>query len=67
MKEIRESIRELKELLGYEFDYEWSEDYPPVKKEPEIKSKKDEAILRVLESIEEYLEEEINRNNGFYD
>lgn len=67
MNEIRKSIIKLKELLGYEFDYEWSDDNPPVKKEPEIKNKKDEAILKVLESIEEYLQDEILKNNGFYD
>ena len=67
MDEISKNIRILKELLGYEFDYEWSETYPPVKKEPHIISCKDKAILDVLESIEEYLEEEMKRNNGFYD
>lgn len=67
MNEIRKSIINLKELLGYEFDYEWSEDEPPVIKEPEIINKKDYAILKVLESIENYLQEEICKNNGFYD
>ena len=66
MEEIIINIRKLKEILGYEFDYEWSETNPPLKKEPEIISSKDEAIVKVLESIEEYLQEEIYRNNGFY-
>lgn len=66
MKEISINIRKLKEILGYEFDYEWSEENPPVKKEPKILAQKDEAIVKVLESIEEYLQEEIYENNGFY-
>lgn len=67
MIDIIKSIRELKELLGYEYDYEWNEVEPPVIKEPEIINKKDYAILKVLESIENYLQEEICKNNGFYD
>ena len=67
MEEIHINIIKLKELLGYEFDYEWSETYPPVKKEPHIISYKDKAILDVLESIENHLDEEIKRNNGYYD
>jgi hypothetical protein len=67
MIDIIESIRELKELLGYEYDYEWNEVEPPVKKEPEIIDEKDKAIVKVLESIENYLQEEICKNNGFYD
>lgn len=67
MEEIRINIRKLKELLGYEFDYEWSENDPPLKKEPENIIPKDKAILNVLDSIENHLQEEIYRNNGFYD
>lgn len=66
MEDIRANIRKLKELLGYEFDYDWSENNPPVKKEPENIEEKDEAILKVLESIEEYLEEQAKINSGFY-
>lgn len=67
MEDIRTSIRKLKELLGYEFDYDWSKNNPPVKKEPEFMYKKDEAIIKVLDSIEEYLEEQQKINSGFYD
>ena len=66
MEEIRKNINKLKEILGYEFDYFWSEEYPEIKKEPENLTDKDKAILKVLESIERYLEEESLRNSDFY-
>lgn len=66
MEEIRKNINKLKEILGYELDYYWSEEYPEIKKEPENLTDKDKAILKVLESIERYLEEESLRNSDFY-
>ena len=66
MDEIRKNINKLKEIMGYELDYFCSENYPEIKKEPEDLSEKDKAILKVLESIEQYLEEESLRNSDFY-
>ena len=66
MKEIRKNINKLKEILGYELDYDWDEEYPKIKKEPDNLTDKDKAILKVLESIEQYLEEESLRNSDFY-
>lgn len=66
MKEIRKNISKLKEILGYELDYDWDEEYPEIKKEPDNLTDKDKAILKVLESIEQYLEEESLRNSDFY-
>ena len=51
MKEIRKNINKLKEILGYELDYDWDEEYPEIKKEPDNLTKKDEAILKILVSI----------------
>lgn len=66
MEKIETSIRKLKEVLGYEFDYDWSESCPPIKKVPENLNAKDKALLDVLDSFKDYIEEEIKRNNGFY-
>lgn len=66
MEDIEEKIRKLKEILGYEFDYEWSRNNPLIKKEPKFISDKDKAIINVLDSIKDYLQEEIYKSNGFY-
>lgn len=63
---IKNNIRKLKEILGYEYDYEWSETNPTIKKEPQFIEPKDKAIIEVLDSIEDYLQEEIYKRNGFY-
>ena len=66
MDGIRKNINKLKEILGYELDYDWDEEYPEIKKEPDNLTDKDKAILKILESIEQYLEEESLRNSDFY-
>lgn len=65
MYEIRKNINKLKEVLGYELDYDWGEEYPEIKKEPDNLTDKDKAILNVLESIENRLKEMIEEKNGY--
>lgn len=66
MEQIEISIKKLKEHLGYELDYEWNETNPPIKKEPEVIDEKDKLILKILDDIYEYLEQDLFNNNGFY-
>ena len=40
MDEIRKNINKLKEILGYELDYFYSERYPEIKKDQKIYLKK---------------------------